>query len=90
MTKPGNLERGEWIFPCDCSNGDYLRMRWDEHDPDWRFLWIESHALHSRQPWRRRVARAWSALRGRDWQAAEIVLTEETVARVRSVLEVRP
>lgn len=32
------------IFECDGADGDYLRISWDEEDPDWRMLWVEVDA----------------------------------------------
>lgn len=84
----GNLDqRDEWIFPCDChGRGDYLRVSWDNADPDYRYLWIESNALTAPLRWRHRIGKAWAALRGDSWTCAEILLDEDTVQRVVDVL----
>jgi hypothetical protein len=66
----------ELIFPCDCSDQDYLRITWDDEDSDWRFLWIEHD--HKPHGWNR-VKSAVAALRGRVLTHGEIILTDESV-----------
>lgn len=73
----------ELIFPCNCSNGDYLRITWDEEDSEWRWLWIE--AEHAPTGWDR-IRSAWKALRGQPFRAGEIILTDATVDSLRQFL----
>lgn len=79
----------ELIFPCDCANGDYLRITWDEQHGDFRYLWIEAWGNRI-GPWKR-IKGAWSILRNKSWQHTEIILTEETVVALNDFLsQVRP
>lgn len=66
----------ELIFPCDCRDGDYLRITWDD-DPEWRCLWIEN--LH-RPRLRTRIRDAWRTLVGRPTSSGEVILTEESLS----------
>lgn len=69
----------ELIFPCDCGNGDYLRITWDK-DPDWRVLWIE--AWGNKITLRNRIKGAWRILRDQSWQHTEILLDDQTVKKL--------
>jgi hypothetical protein len=77
----------ELIFPCDCSDGDYLRLTWDDDDPEWRFLWVETWS-HSPGFWKR-LRGAWRIVTGRRWQHSEVVLSSEVVAALSEFLESR-
>lgn len=73
----------ELIFPCDCSDGDYLRITWDD-DPEWRYLWIEHN---QRVTGLNRVRFALRALMGRQNTHGEIILSSESVAGLREFLD---
>lgn len=73
----------ELIFPCDCHNGDYLRITWDDEDPKWRYLWLEG----VQQPQRtRRIRTAWRAIRGKQLDVGEVMLSPVSVAALREFL----
>lgn len=74
----------ELIFPCDCGDGDYLRITWDE-DPEWRVLWVEAWG-HRKGLWKR-IKGAWRILCNQSWQHTEILLTQEVVDGLVAFLE---
>jgi hypothetical protein len=80
-------KHAELIYPCDCGDGDYLRITWDDDDPEWRYLWIESsHLLRGSAPIWKRIKGAVGLLLGRGYQPTEIVLTEAVAAEIAAFL----
>jgi hypothetical protein len=77
-------EHEELIFPCDCMDGDYLRISWDD-DPEFRWLWIEGHREIDK-PLRRRIAAAVRLVCRRRSPHTEIVLSALTVRSLRAFL----
>lgn len=73
----------ELILPCDCADGDYLRITWDD-DPKWRLLWVETHRWP--RGWKRAKV-AWRALRGKPIHVDEVLLDEAKVAELRAFLD---
>lgn len=65
----------ELIYSCDCGGGDYLRITWDEEDPEWRVLLVEAWAQKVGL-WKR-IKGAWRILRDQSWQHTEILLTPQ-------------
>jgi hypothetical protein len=80
MTRLTELEKWpdhtELIFPCDCSDQDYLRITWDDTDEEWRYLWIEQNQRP--RGWNR-VKTAVAALRGRVITHGEVILSDESI-----------
>jgi hypothetical protein len=76
------------IFPCDCANGDYLRITWEDDDPEYRYLWIES--AYQRHKFRSRVAGAWRVLTGKPHSSTEVLLSEKTVVALHAFLSLKP
>ncbi len=77
----------ELIFPCDCRNGDYLRISWDddgEADP-FRYLWIEG-CHPERAPLRTRLRAAVSLIVGRRVPHTEIMLDDVTTRALTDFL----
>lgn len=71
------------IFPCDCSNGDYLRVMWDE-DPDFRMLWVELNNRNN--SWKQRIKDIWLILRGKERSWGEIILTDKSIKGLLKIL----
>lgn len=71
-----NNDWEEHLFPCDASDGDYLRVYWDPEDddekPEWRYLGIESGS-HIRG-FRRRLKAIWYILRGKPIWVDDVIL----------------
>jgi hypothetical protein len=62
------------VFLCECGCC-YLRLTWDDDDPDFRFLWCENWSTP--RGFRKRIRPTWHS---------EVVLTEETAAAIAAVL----
>jgi hypothetical protein len=77
----------ELIFPCDCGDGDYLRITWDDIESDWRALWIEHH--QKPRGWKR-FKGMWAILRGRSYIWGEVILTDESIKGLHAFLNLLP
>lgn len=72
------------IFPCDCGDSHYLRIEWDDEDPEWRFLWVEGcvfpHGIKNRLKW------AFNSLRGKVVFNDGVILNKEVLAELQSYI----
>lgn len=78
----------DYIFRCECGNGDYLRIHWDEEDKpgdQWACMWIEQH--YRFPAWRKRLSMVWKILRGKDVHYTEVLFDKKVVAAMRSMIE---
>jgi hypothetical protein len=69
------------IFPCDCGDCHYLRIEWDDEDPDWRFLWFEGAVWP--QSFKQRIKWAFNALRGKVVFNDGVILNKEVLADLK-------
>lgn len=74
----------ELIFPCDAHDGDYLRITWDDEDPQWRMLWIEESSLPQR--FRSRLVKAIKLLLGQRVEGASVLLSDDAATSLRDFL----
>lgn len=73
-SKNPNREKMIWECECGCC---YLRINWDNDDPECRFLYIDTY--HCPHTIKTRLKTAWRALKGYEVGHAEVVLDDPCV-----------
>lgn len=75
----------KYIFPCDCGDYHSIEVEWDDADADWRFLSIAD--MYRARRLRDRIKAAFTVLRGKLHYHSGVLLTEEAVNGLRTVLD---
>jgi hypothetical protein len=79
----GLEDHEELIFQCCAGDGDYLRITWDEEDPEWRLLWIEAYPSPSI---RDRIRSAIRTLKGTGTDNG-VLLDKQAVRKLQEFLK---
>lgn len=82
----GTQDYEKHVFECECGCC-FLRMYWDDDDPDFRFLWITS-AVSPHLGWRKRIKYVWRMLRGHAIEHTDIVLDEEKTRAIADAMRI--
>lgn len=80
MARLTELERDdqeEILLACDAIDGDYLRITWDNDDPDFRYLWLEINEYPL--SFRRKIRAIWRIVRGKQHPWGEVILNDKAV-----------
>lgn len=73
------------IFPCDCGDSHYLRVEWDDEDPEWRFLWFEGVVWP--RGIRQRIKWAWKSLKGDIVYNDGVILNKDTLSDLKEYID---
>jgi hypothetical protein len=89
MTELKNWKQQEdHIFACDCGDGHYLRIRWDNDDTDFRFLWLEADSYRYKKL-KSRLKDAWKLIIGKPCTVAEVILDDSVCLELRDFLNTK-
>ena len=81
-SRRSNIEHHIWECECGCC---YLRISWDNQNPEYRFLWIETFQRPDKI--KARVKTMWRALRGREVGHHEVVLDEPKITSIYNFIK---